>query len=180
MFKFGTDMIRARSILLLSLVLITQCNQKEEEPGLTGEFPAFEFSPGPNTIYGEWEDHSVFMYSANFKFNTDGTFDFRDRGCTGGSCSKGKWTTDNGMIVVTSFDEYKKSDEPYSPPVVIGKENPSKKNTYKTVIYTLDTSFYQELRYNRDSVPLYFDKRKFILRGDTLYGVTQAEKYVRR
>ena len=176
-------MMRTSSILIITcLVFASQCNQKEKDSTLAVADPIFQFLPPSKSIYGEWEDHSIFIYSANLTLNKNGTFDFRDDGCTQHSYSKGTWTMKYGFIELTSFNEYNESNKQHVPSYVSVKgDQSSKKNNYKPTVIFFDTSMlHEQFKYNPDSVLVYFDKRKFVLKNDTLFGVTTLSKFAKQ
>jgi len=170
-------------LLPFILIILSHCSHSKPEAESTAALDEkVQQLLASRSIYGDWEDNSVFMYGARLTFYNNGTFEFRDYGCTQDCYSKGKWTAGDKFISITSFDEYGPGRPEHIPKYVTFEEKPSKRNHFKGVAYSIDTStFYPEQRFRFDSMPVYFQNRKYLLINDTLLGIGGSTgKFVRK
>jgi hypothetical protein len=100
-------MVTVRNFIsaLIGLVLLTQCTSKEVINKRT-QFPSGFVSKTGNSFVGEWKYNNTIWYSSELSLNKNGSFTFHDQSCYGQRFSQGQWTFVNGLISLTSFENF--------------------------------------------------------------------------
>ncbi len=157
------------------IVHVFSCVEEKVQPYPTSY--SNHFTHSYTSIAGTWI-YSFPFYSSELIISDKGFFKFHDQGCTGHGYSEGSWTMEDGELILTSFDKFKKQIEPISISVQTTPPNP------KTIMRKTSRGQY-ELKLadwigNRtvsikwpDTSNVYFDRLSHKLRGDTLYQLDQ-------
>ncbi len=162
--------------LFFALFLLTQCNTKSDNDSLTQIL-----SPSPKTQYedsftGEWKYSHSIWYASELTLQDDGTFKFHDQGCYGQKFSQGKWSKNNDIIELTSFDTFKQKEavETDKRKELVDQKKPRRKLKKGEVEWTFvgfkDVPTHV-LPGPNDTVRIYLNKIKLQLSNDTLYCV---------
>lgn len=152
------------------LILLTQCNVKEDNPTVA----PFSLAQVDNPLVGEWKYNNTIWYSSELTLCNDGTFIYHDQSCNGQRFSQGLWTSANGSISLTSFDTFKKKKQTEAAKTVETMERRKSKRKRKNGEVEYSFIDFQEtttpsLPSANDTVRVYLDNIQLQLRNDTLY-----------
>lgn len=95
----------------LGLFLLTQCNTRRDNNSATQILLPSTKIQSESQLTGEWTYSYSIWYSSELTLQDNGTFKFHDQSCHGQMFSQGKWTNDNGIIQLTSFDAFKPKEQ---------------------------------------------------------------------
>jgi hypothetical protein len=161
-------------ISAFGLILLTQCNTKEDHPTVA---PLIAETKVDNPLAGEWKYNNTIWYSLELTFHDDGTFTYHDQSCTGQRFSQGQWTKANGSISLTSFDTFKQKQvvEPIKMTEVTELQKPKRKLKKGQVEYSFvgfKETTVPSFPSANDTVRVYFNNIQLQVTNDTLYCVS--------
>jgi hypothetical protein len=158
----------------LGLFLLTQCNSKQDSNSATQILSPSIKTQTENLLTGKWIYSNSIWYSSELTLQDNGTFKFHNQGCYGQKFSQGKWTDNNGIIQLISFDAFKQKEQTEANKLneAIDEKKPKRKLKKGEVEYSFvgfkDISP-TILPGPNDSVRIYLNKVQLHLRNDTLY-----------
>jgi len=136
-------------------------------------------SSPPQVVEGKWSTPWGWG-SVEITLHAKGSFEYRSYGCTGSCFTNGTWTKENGLIVLTSLEEFDQSrKKPRPAPVLVVKSKKSGKNS-KTVLMSFDAYYDAAPIYPPFNQPIYLDHQKYFLNGDTLIGLPYNDTLIRQ
>ncbi len=158
----------------LGLFLLTQCNTKQDSNSATQILLPSTKEQIETPLTGEWQYSNSIWYSSELTLENNGTFKFHDQSCYGQKFSQGKWTYNNGVIQLTSFDIFKQKEqtEANKSNEVIEQKKPKRKLKKGEVEYSF--VHFKDVPPPvspgpNDTMLVFLDKIQLQLRNDTLY-----------
>lgn len=127
--------------------MLSHCSVKQADNHID-QFPVSPTKPKThNPFTGKWEYINTIWYSSELTLAENGTFTFHDEGCYGQRFSQGERINNNGIILLTSFDSFKKNIHTQTKPEELAQHLPGPNDTIK----------------------VYLDNIQMQLKNDTLY-----------
>ena len=162
--------------VFLGLFLLTQCKNKKEQNDVAQILPASTKVQSKNPLAGEWKYSHSMWYASQLTLLDNGTFKFHDQGCFGQRFSEGQWATNDGTILLTSFDSFKQKDENEIKKSTESSEKKETKRKLKKGEAELSLVGFGDvprpvLRGPNDTVRVYLDRIELRLKNDTLFCV---------
>ncbi|CAN5407498.1 hypothetical protein BH11BAC3_BH11BAC3_43310 [soil metagenome] len=163
----------------LALSLLAQCNTKTDSNIVKQILLPSTKIQSENLLIGEWKCSSSVWYTSELTLQQNGTFQFHDQGCYGKRFSQGKWTKNNGIIKLKSFDTFKQKEQTETGKLneIVQQEKPKRKLKKSEVEYSLVLNDVSPpvLTGPNDTVRIYLDRVQLQLRNDTLYCVGSVQ-----
>ncbi|MBL7710704.1 MAG: hypothetical protein JNJ86_16660 [Chitinophagaceae bacterium] len=157
------------------LFFLTQCTN-EQGPNNSKQILSHSVKTEPEySLTGQWLYKNTIWYSSELTLNENGLFTFHDQGCYGQKFSQGRWSKNNGLIQLTSFDIFKQQEETKPATIAeVHQKKPNRELEEGDVEYSFvgfDKAASQILPGPNDTVRVYLDKIQLQVRNDTLYCV---------
>ena len=158
----------------LGLFLLTQCSSRQKNNSVTQILSPSSKTQTENSLTGEWKYVNSIWCSSELTLESNGTFKFHDQGCYGQKFSKGQWTTNNGIILLTSFDTFKQKEQAGTIKLVeVADQKKTKRKLKKGEVEYSFVGFKEVsppvLPGPNHTVRIYLDKIQLQLKSDTLY-----------
>lgn len=179
--------LRNFKIASFGLFLLTQCNNKDDRSNQTKFSSTGAMTQPKNPLIGEWKYNNTIWYSSVLTLQDNGSFTFHDQGCYGQRFSIGKWTKTNGVVFLTSFDDFNQK-EPTKTSQVTEQDKLNRKQKKGEVEYSF-VGFKKipapSLPVPDDTLRVYLNNIQLLLQNDTLYCVgenklPEGAKFYRR
>ncbi len=111
------------------------------------------------SVTGTWT-YSFPFFSSVLSIGEDGRFSYWNQGCLGSSYSAGSWKEEGGYYVLCSDERFREQKVPEALPV-------ETTGTGDSIVYTVNVQ-------QPDSFYIYFDHDRYLLKGDTLFGLNSV------